>query len=150
MARSICICQFILVKSIYLLKPDRQRSSNFKCIFSWREARSSICRLVTGTVAQAQAQAPQAPNTKLSITHSFFELQSPDFAWKFVWTVRTNLKIFFKMADKIQNDRQIAKLCITRSFLELQSPNFAWKLVWIVQKTKWPPNRKIEHNSLIS
>ena len=32
-ARSICICQFILVKSIYLLKPDRQRSSNFKCIF---------------------------------------------------------------------------------------------------------------------
>ena len=24
--------------------------------------------------------------TKLSITHSFLELQSPDFAWKFVWT----------------------------------------------------------------
>ena len=50
-------------------------------IFSWREASSSICRLVTGTMA-----APQASNTKLSITHSFFELQSPDFAWKFVWT----------------------------------------------------------------
>ena len=25
-----------------------------------------------------------APNTKLSITHSFFELHTPDFAWKFV------------------------------------------------------------------
>ena len=36
---------------------------------------------------------PQAPNTKLSITHSFLELQSPDFAWKFVWTVRKNTKI---------------------------------------------------------
>ena len=26
---------------------------------------------------EARAAAPQAPNTKLSITHSFFELQSP-------------------------------------------------------------------------
>ena len=25
-----------------------------------------------------------------AITHSFFELQTPDFAWKFVWTVPTN------------------------------------------------------------
>ena len=33
---------------------------------------------------RAGGAAPQAPNTKLSITHSFFELQSPDFAWKFV------------------------------------------------------------------
>ena len=82
---------------------------------------------------------------KLSITRSFLELQSPDFAWKFVWTVQTNFKK--------QNSRQIAKLFITRSFLELQSPNFAWKLVWIVLtnfEKKWPPNRKIEHNSLIS
>ena len=30
-----------------------------------------------------------AENTKLSITRSFFELETPDFAWKFVWTVRT-------------------------------------------------------------
>ena len=27
--------------------------------------------------------------TKLSITRSFFELETPDLAWKFVWTVRT-------------------------------------------------------------
>ena len=33
-----------------------------------------------------------APNTKLSITHLFLELQSPDFAWKFVWTVQTNTR----------------------------------------------------------
>jgi len=55
-------------------------------IFSWREAHSSICRLVTGS------EAPPAPNTKLSITSSFFELQVPDFARKFVWTVWTKYK----------------------------------------------------------
>ena len=30
-----------------------------------------------------------AENTKLSITRSFFEVETPDFAWKFVWTFRT-------------------------------------------------------------
>ena len=29
-----------------------------------------------------------------AITHSFFELQTPDFAWNFVWTVRTNNEKF--------------------------------------------------------
>ena len=92
-----------------------------------------------------------------AISQSFFELQTPDFAWKFVWTVWTNFDKIFKK----QNGRQIAKLSITRSFLELQSPDFAWKFVWTVrtnfdfflngrQKTKWPPNHKIEHNSLVS
>ena len=33
-------------------------------IFSWREARSSICRLVTGTVAQA-AQVQVAPRRRI-------------------------------------------------------------------------------------
>ena len=28
--------------------------------------------------------------TKLSITGSFLELHSPDFEWKFVWTVQTS------------------------------------------------------------
>ena len=56
--------------------------------------------------------------TKLSITRSFLELQNQDFAWKFVWTVRTNFNFFEK-----QNGRQ---------------------------KTKWPPNHKIEHKLLIS
>ena len=30
-----------------------------------------------------------------AITQPFFELQTPDFAWKFVWTVPTNYEIFF-------------------------------------------------------
>ena len=39
------------------------------------------------------------PNTKLSITHSVLELQSPGFTWKFIWTDQTNFKN--KMAVKI-------------------------------------------------
>ena len=46
------------------------------------------------------------PNTKLSITHSFLELQRPDFAWMFVWRVRTNSKN--KMGAKKQNGRHYA------------------------------------------
>ena len=47
-------------------------------------------------------------NTKLSITRSFFELETPDFAWKFVWTVRT------KYTHKKY------KVLITQPFFELQ------------------------------
>ena len=43
-----------------------------------------------------------APNTKLSITHSFFELQTPDFAWKFIWTVQPNDKVQKDKKEKIQ------------------------------------------------
>ena len=49
-----------------------------KVLFSWREA---CIGLVIG------GGAPPVPNTKLSITCSVFGLQSPDFAWKFIWTV---------------------------------------------------------------
>jgi hypothetical protein len=38
------------------------------------------------------AQNRMVQNTKMNITCSFLELQSPDFAWKYVWTVRTNSK----------------------------------------------------------
>ena len=40
----------------------------------------------------ARHQKARGHNTKLSITQSFFELQTPDFAWKFVWTVQPNYK----------------------------------------------------------
>ena len=88
-------------------------------VISWREARSSICRLVTGMVVVAQAQV-QAPNTKLSITRSFLELQSPHFVWKFVWTVRTKYK-----STKVQKVQKSKKVLITQPFLELQTPDFA-------------------------
>ncbi len=58
--------------------------------------------------------APPAPNTKLSITHSFFELQSPDFVWKFVWTVRTKYK-----------STKSIKVLITWPFFKLQTPDFS-------------------------
>ena len=30
--------------------------------------------------------------TKIALTQSIFELEAPNFAWKFVWIVRTNYK----------------------------------------------------------
>ena len=63
------------------------KSQNLAYI-NWGEAHSSIRSLVTrGTARNGRGQ-----NTKLSITHSFFELQTPDFAWKFVWIFRKNYK----------------------------------------------------------
>ena len=41
----------------------------------------------------ARHQTTRGQNTKLSITQSFFELQTPDFAWKFVWTVQPTDKV---------------------------------------------------------
>ena len=35
-----------------------------------------------------------------AITRPFFELQPPDFAWMFIWTIQTNYQ---KMAAKSQN-----------------------------------------------
>ena len=32
-------------------------------------------------------------STKVLITQPFFELQTPDFAWKFMWTVQLNDKV---------------------------------------------------------
>ena len=32
-------------------------------------------------------------STKVLITQPFFELQTPDFAWKFIWTVEPNDKV---------------------------------------------------------
>merc|ERR1712030_103839 len=32
-------------------------------------------------------------STKVLITQPFFELQTPDFAWKFIWTVKPNDKV---------------------------------------------------------
>ena len=67
---------------------------------------------------------------KLSITPSIFELQTPDFAWKFVWIVRTNYKRTKKYIS--------TKVLITQQFFELQIPDFAWKFIWTVE-----PNDKV-------
>ena len=58
-----------------------------RTVYSWREVRSSIRRFVTGSEGHGMEL-----NTKLSITHSFFELQTPDFEWKFVWRAQQNYK----------------------------------------------------------
>ena len=53
------------------------------------EAVSSIGSLGIGI---GHGTEEEVPKTKTCITHSFFELQIPDLAWKFLWTVQTNYK----------------------------------------------------------
>ena len=43
-------------------------------------------------VGWSQARHGTGPNTKSTITHSFFEQQTPDFAQKCIWKVQTNYK----------------------------------------------------------
>ena len=66
--------------------------------------------------------------TKLSITHSFYELQTPDFTRKFVQIFPTKYK-----------STKSTKVLITQPFFELQTPDFAWKFIWTVQ-----PNDKVQ------
>ena len=63
-----------------------------------------------------------------AITQPFFELQTPDFAWKFVWTVETNYKKYKKVhkyKSKWSEKRVFmglgpTKVLITQSFFELK------------------------------
>merc|ERR1711984_8806 len=61
-----------------------------------------------------------------AITQPFLEPQTPDFAWKFVWTVPTNYEKKFVITYILRN------YAITQPFFELQTPDFAWKFVWTV------------------
>ena len=69
-----------------------------------------------------------------AITQPFFELQTPDFAWKFVWIVQINYK-----STKSTKKYISTKVLITQSFLELQTPDFAWKFICTIQ-----PNEKVQ------
>jgi len=62
---------------------------------------------------------------QITITQSFFELQTPDFAWKFIWTVRTKYK-----STKRYKSTKSTKVLITQPFFELQTPDFEWKFIW--------------------
>ena len=46
--------------------------------------------------------------TKLSITRSFFELETPDLAWKFVWNIRTKYKPYKKFFKKYKSTHNSA------------------------------------------
>ena len=48
-------------------------------------------------------------STKVLITQSFLELQTPDFAWKFICTVQPNEKVQKYKSTKVQKYRKIKK-----------------------------------------
>ena len=82
----------------------------------------------TKVLIVARHQTARGQNTKLSITQSFFELQTPDFAWKFVWTAHRDLckKLNFR-DSKILKLGKMKVMAITCPFLDLQTPDFEWK-----------------------
>ena len=62
-----------------------------------------------------------------AISQSFFELQTPDFAWKFVWTVPMNYEK--KFGQGCQKGGCQGRQGVTKPFFELQTPDFAWNFV---------------------
>ena len=62
---------------------------------------------------------------------SFFELEIPDFAWKFVRTVRIKYKTYkkFLISTKVQSTQ-------TSAIFELQTSDFAKIKKCIIQKSK--------------
>ena len=53
-------------------------------------------------------------STKVLITQSFFELQTPDFAWKFICTVQLNEKVQKVQKyknTKVQRGQKMKKKC---------------------------------------
>ena len=68
-----------------------------------------------------------------AITQPFFELQTPDFAWKIVWTACRDPCKKNNFRDSLRKNLKLGKIKekdITRSFFELHTPDFAWKFVW--------------------
>ena len=64
------------------------------------------CQAVIKLSSSCHQAVVKLPNTKLSITHSFFELQSPDFAWKFVCKMSSCRQAVVKLSSSC---RQIQK-----------------------------------------
>ena len=60
-----------------------------------------------------------------AITQPFFELQTPDFAWKFVSIVQINYKST-KSTKKVHKYKSTHNSAI----FELKTPDFAWKIIW--------------------
>ena len=56
---------------------------------------------------QSEQNTKVQKRTKVLITQPFFELQTPDFAWKFIWTVKSNGKVL--KVQKYKSTKQKSK-----------------------------------------
>ena len=69
----------------------------------------------------------------MSKTQLFLELLTPDFAWKFVWTVKTNYEKRNNQGhQKGEGGGCQGRQGVTQPYFELQTPDFPWKFVWTV------------------
>ena len=58
---------------------------------------------------------------------AIFEIQTPDFAWKLVWTVQTNYENFFGLGHHKGGSQ--GRQGVTQPFFELQTPYFALNFI---------------------
>ena len=77
---------------------------------------------------------------EFAITQPFFELQTPDFAWKFVWTVPSKWASMQRKICLEINARTIPwtmELTITQPFLERE--------IQILHGILYKPSKKVGH-----
>ena len=73
-----------------------------------------------------------------------FELQTPDFAWKFIWTVPKNYENFFGQGR--QKGEGVSGISRGNSAIfELHTPDLAWKFIWVVS-TNFEQNANFQKN----
>ena len=77
---------------------------------------------------------------ELAITQPFFELQIPDFVWKFIWTVPTKLATLQRKIgmESMQENSMDHGISYNSAIFELDNQHFAWKFVWTIQKNGHP------------
>ena len=56
-------------------------------------------------------------STKVLITQSFLELQTPDFAWNFIWTVQTNDGEKIHVTREVRGTKIIFKVLIFQFYI---------------------------------
>ena len=59
---------------------------------------------------------------ELAITQPFFELQTPDFAWKFVWIISANFEqnenLHKKIKKNVKSKKKLSPNCLLSEHLE--------------------------------
>merc|ERR1712030_282389 len=84
----------------YIVSVLFRTQSNNSTIFRARSPK--FCMQVDLDRPQPFLNKKKYISTKVLITEPFFKLQTPDFAWKFIWTVQPNDKVQKYKSTKIQ------------------------------------------------
>ena len=93
---------------VCLDSPNKFQKQNGSQKTKWPpNTKLSITHSFSSIYGQSE-QNKKYKSTKVLITQTFFELQTTDFAWKFIWTVQSNGKVQKYKNTKVQN-RKVQK-----------------------------------------